>query len=149
MDLEFRLKAFQQLDIAELYSIMQLRAEVFVVEQDCPYQDLDGKDQKCHHLMLWKGPELVGYTRLVSPGVSYSEISIGRVITAKSIRGTGAGRKLMDRSIEESQKVFGKGNIRISAQTYALKFYSSLGFQPEGEVYDEDGIEHISMVWSA
>lgn len=146
MNLTHTLKAFQELTVNELYAILQLRSEVFVVEQNCVFQDMDDKDQNCYHLQLFSGEVLVAYSRLVPAGLSYAETSIGRVITAPSVRGTGLGKVLMELSIQHCERLFGLGPIRIGAQTYALGFYSSLGFVADGEPYDEDGIEHIEMV---
>lgn len=147
MNPTFTVKSFSELSNVELYELLRLRSEVFVVEQNCVFLDQDNKDQKCHHLMLWEGEEMVGYTRLVPTGLSYQEIAIGRVVTSPAARGKGYGRVLMEKSIELCQAIFGSGPIRIGAQTYALGFYSSLGFVAEGDTYDEDGIEHIEMVW--
>lgn len=141
-----RIKSFPELSVDELYAILQLRAAVFVVEQNCVYQDLDGKDQQCFHLLIYSGDDLVGYSRLVPSGLSYKEIAIGRVITAASVRGTGLGRELMELSIHYCEKHLGKGPIRLSAQVYAKGFYASLGFAEEGPEYLEDGIPHVEMV---
>jgi ElaA protein len=146
MNLTHTIKAFQELTVDELYALLRLRSEVFVVEQNCVFLDQDDKDQQCYHLLLYSGDQLLGYSRLVPAGLSYSEMAIGRVITSPTARGKGLGRILMELSIEYCHKFFGPGDIRLGAQTYALGFYSSLGFVPEGEVYDEDGIEHIEMV---
>ena len=146
MNLTHTVKAFQELTVDELYALLKLRSEVFVVEQNCVFLDQDDKDQKCHHLLLYSGDELVGYSRLVPAGLSYPEMAIGRVITSASARGKGYGRVLMELSIDYCHKLFGVGDIRLGAQTYALGFYASLGFVADGEVYDEDGIEHIEMV---
>jgi len=143
----FNCKSFQELSLQELYDIMVLRQEVFVVEQDCPYLDADGNDQVCHHLMGYEKGELVAYTRLVPQGISYKKYpAIGRVITAKKIRGRGIGIELMQKSIQLCEELFGKKNIKISAQCYLLKFYNSLGFKEIGERYLEDGIPHMGMV---
>lgn len=139
-------KAFHELTINELYALLKLRSEVFVVEQNCVFLDQDDKDQLCYHQLLFSDDVLVAYSRLVPAGLSYSEISIGRVATSPSFRGKGFGRKVMELSIQNCLELFGEEDIRISAQTYALGFYSSLGFVSEGEIYDEDGIEHIEMV---
>jgi ElaA protein len=141
-------KTFADLNPEELYAILRLRNEVFIVEQNCPYQDCDNKDLKCFHLMAWNNDQLVAYTRLVPPGVSYTEPSIGRVVTSPAVRRTGLGIELMNRSITEVKKLFGDLPIRIGAQYYLLKFYQSLGFSEEGEIYDEDGIPHTEMVKS-
>jgi len=139
-------KKFNELSVSELYTILQLRAEVFVVEQNCPYLDTDNKDQYCHHLMGWVDDKLVAYTRLVPPGVSYDEYpSIGRVVTSPAARRSGFGKMLMEKSIEETISLYGKTPIRIGAQLYLKNFYSSLGFITSSEVYLEDGIEHIEM----
>jgi ElaA protein len=146
MNLTHTVKAFQELTVDELYALLKLRSEVFVVEQNCVFLDQDDKDQKCHHLLLYSGDELVGYSRLVPAGLSYPKMAIGRVITSASARGKGYGRVLMELSIDYCQKLFGVGDIRLGAQTYALGFYASLGFIADGDRYDEDGIEHIEMV---
>ena len=139
-------KFFTELSNLELYSILQLRNEVFIVEQNCPYLDLDNKDQGSYHLMGWKGERLLAYTRLLPPGLSYTECSIGRVVSAPSARRTGIGRELMKKSIEECGKLFPTSAIRIGAQLYLLDFYKSFGFEPTGDVYLEDGIRHIEMI---
>jgi ElaA protein len=140
------LKPFKELIPAELYAIMRLRNEVFVVEQNCVYQDADNKDLYCHHLMVYYDNELAAYSRLVPPGISYDEMSIGRVVTSPRARGTGAGKKLMEFAIEECHKIFGDGPIRIGAQYYLKQFYNAFGFKETGNIYDEDGIDHIIMI---
>lgn len=139
------IKKFDALSTNELYAILQLRSEVFVVEQQCVFQDMDGKDAACLHLMAWENDQLIAYTRLVPPGVSYHLPSIGRVVTSPAARGRGLGKLLMEESIRAVYAHFGKSPIRIGAQLYLLKFYNSLGFQQTGDVYLEDGIEHIEM----
>jgi ElaA protein len=146
MDFTVVVKSFKKLTPFELYTILKLRNEVFVVEQNCPYQDTDDKDLKCEHLMLLQNGELIAYARLVPQGVSYPQMSIGRVVTSPKARGIGAGRILMNTAIEQCQNIFGKGSIQIGAQAYLIKFYGSLGFNPVGEIYDEDGIPHIHMI---
>ena len=140
------LKHFKDLTPHELYAMMRLRNEVFVVEQNCVFQDADNKDLFCHHLLFWDADRLVAYARLVPPGLSYEEMSIGRVVTSKEVRGTGAGRMLMQMAIDYCEKIFGPGPIHIGAQLYAEKFYNSLGFKQTGLIYDEDGIEHVEMI---
>jgi ElaA protein len=142
------LKPFQDLSPAELYNIMNLRNEVFIVEQNCPYIDADNKDQQCFHLMGIAKDKLLAYTRIVPPGLIYKEPSIGRVATSPSARRTGLGKELMQRTIAEVNKLYGNIPIRIGAQFYLLSFYGSLGFKEEGEIYYEDGIKHIEMVKS-
>ncbi|MBL7746702.1 MAG: GNAT family N-acetyltransferase [Chitinophagaceae bacterium] len=146
MILRWVLKKFDELTVHELYAMLQLRTEVFVVEQNCVFQDMDNKDQGCYHLIGWQDDKLVATTRLVPAGNIYNIPSIGRVVTSPSIRGEGAGRILMEKSIEECYRLFGKQPIKIGAQLYLHKFYSSLGFSQTSEVYLEDGIEHIEMV---
>ncbi len=146
MTLTHIVKAFHELTVNELYDLLRLRSEVFVVEQNCVFLDQDDKDQHCYHLLLFSEDQLVGYSRLVPAGLSYQEMAIGRVVTAPSARGKRFGRILMELAIQYCHKLVGSGNIRIGAQTYALGFYVSLGFVAEGDVYDEDGIEHIEMV---
>ena len=139
-------KGFEALTPPEMYDMLRLRSEVFVVEQNCVFLDQDNKDQKCHHLLLYSQDELIAYARLVPPGVAYpSFMSIGRIITSPAVRGTGVGKQLMDIAIEECYKLFGTGPIKIGAQLYAKKFYNAFGFEQSGEVYDEDGIDHIEM----
>ena len=139
------LKTFDSLTLQELYAILRLRTEVFVVEQNCVFQDMDNKDQQCYHLMGWKDGQLIAYTRLVPPGVSYKEPSIGRVVTSPVARGNGTGKLLMEKSIEEIIQLYGKTPIKIGAQLYLKKFYESLGFSQTSNKYDEDGIDHIEM----
>lgn len=147
MEFKYIIKAFNNLSATELYAILRLRSEVFVVEQNCVYLDTDNKDLKCHHLMLFNiDEELVAYARLVPPGISFTEMSIGRVVTSPKVRGTGAGRRLMNIAIENCVLIFGEGSIKIGAQAYLRSFYGSLGFNEVGEVYDEDGIPHIDMI---
>ncbi len=139
-------KAFEILTPFELYAIMQLRNEVFVVEQNCVYQDADNKDPHCHHLMVWDNENLVAYTRLLPKGLAYEQMSIGRVISSPAYRRTGAGKILMSESILACYSLFGEGPIKIGAQLYLKKFYESFGFIQSSDLYLEDGIEHIEMM---
>ncbi|MCX2741740.1 GNAT family N-acetyltransferase [Pontibacter anaerobius] len=139
-------KAFEELTPYEMYDMLRLRSEVFVVEQNCVFLDMDNKDQQCQHLLIYKDGELVATSRLVPQGVSYPGImSIGRIVTSMAVRGTGVGRILVDYSIEECYRLYGQGPIKIGAQLYAKGFYESFGFVQSGPVYDEDGIDHIKM----
>ena len=147
MAIEWKCSFFDELDVHELYAALRLRSEVFVVEQNCLFLDMDNKDQESYHLLGWKDGQLVAYTRLVPAGVAYKEASIGRVITSAAARGLGAGRELMLVSIRELNRIWGKQPIRIGAQLYLKKFYESLGFQQSSEIYIEDGIEHIEMIF--
>jgi ElaA protein len=140
-------KYFTELNSFELYKILQLRSEVFIVEQNCPYQDCDDKDLKAYHYSGWQGENIVAYTRLLDKGISYDNAaSIGRVVTAQSVRGKNIGQQLMRNSMEEIYRLFGKVPIRLSAQLYLKRFYESFSFVQKSEVYMEDGIEHISML---
>lgn len=141
-------QSFGALAPAELYAILQLRNEVFVVEQNCVFQDADNKDQESYHLCAWQDGKLVAYTRLLPPGLAYEEMSIGRVLTSLTVRRSGMGRLLMQRSIDQCYALFGRGPIRIGAQLYLKQFYASFGFIPTGGIYPEDGIEHIQMLLS-
>ncbi len=146
--LRFSCLPFNQLNPRELYAIMALRQEVFVVEQNCPYLDADGKDLAAWHLMGFDSENnLIAYTRLLPEGVSYEGYtSIGRVVSSPAVRGAGAGREVMQRSIDMCRHLFGPLAIKIGAQTYLLRFYESLGFQSTGEEYLEDGIPHTKMI---
>ncbi|GAB2670049.1 GNAT family N-acetyltransferase [Flavihumibacter cheonanensis] len=146
MKIQWQLKSFEELTAHQLYQLLRLRSEVFVVEQQCIFLDMDNKDQQCYHLLGWKGELLAASTRLVPPGISYTEMSIGRVVSSPLVRGTGIGRELMEVSVKACYELWGNAPIRIGAQCYLEKFYQSLGFEPEGEIYLEDGIPHIEMV---
>lgn len=139
-------KTFEELNLEELYSILQLRSEVFVVEQDCVYQDLDGKDKKAIHVIGKKEDKIVAYTRIFKPGAYFNEASIGRVVVAKEQRKYGYGAIIMEASIKAVKNRIKEDTIRISAQTYLIRFYNSLGFKALGEEYLEDGIPHIAMI---
>jgi ElaA protein len=140
------LKPFAELTPYEVYSILQLRNEVFIVEQNCPYQDLDNKDLRSWHLMGVMENKLLAYARLLAPGISYSESSIGRIVSSPSARKTGMGKKLVEESIDQIKKLFKTDIIRIGAQLYLKNFYESFGFVQDGDVYLEDNIPHIIML---
>jgi ElaA protein len=144
-------KYFEELTLNELYEIGRLRQEVFIVEQNCPYVDFDGRDPFCYHLMCFdENNRLIAYSRIVPKGISYENyISIGRVITSGTVRNSGIGRLLMLESIEACERLFGKVDIKISAQTYLLNFYSSLAFVSTGKEYLEDDIPHTEMIRKA
>ena len=148
MEVNWVCKAFDQLTLEELYALLALRTEVFIVEQNCPFQDHDGKMDfhSCHLLCKDLNNQLVAYTRLVPGGLAYSEMSIGRVVSSPAYRGKGLGKLLMEKSIEQLYKLYGQLPIRIGAQLYLKAFYESFGFFKAGEIYLEDGIEHIEMV---
>lgn len=138
-------KSFTGLSNAELYRILQLRNEVFIVEQNTSYQDCDDKDQHCFHLMALEESRLVAYSRLIPPGIAFENASIGRVLTAEAVRGKKVGRELMVRSIALVNDLFKTKSITIGAQLYLKKFYQSMGFIETGNIYLEDTIEHIKM----
>jgi len=149
MTIRWVCKAFTDLLPHELYKILHLRSEVFVVEQNCVFLDMDDKDEGSLHFMGFAGDELAAYTRLVPPGYIYEEASIGRVVTSPRHRSKGFGKELMQRSIETCRMYFGSGPIKIGAQYYLLKFYTSLGFENMNDLYLEDGIEHVHMILTA
>lgn len=144
--MNWKIKAFNELNNYELYAILKLRAKVFVVEQNCVFQDMDDKDQKGMHLMGFQNDELAAYCRLLPAGVSYKEASIGRVVTDPEYRGKGVGKDLMQTAIDKLNDEYGKQPIRIGAQCYLDRFYSSFGFNTNSEVYIEDGIPHVEML---
>lgn len=141
----YSIKSFDELDKLELYRILQLRSEVFVLEQDCKFQDIDNKDLNSYHLMCFVDDVLASYARILPAGLSYSEISIGRVVTSPYFRGLGMGKEIMEKSISACENLFKDSTIRIGAQVYLSKFYNTLGFKEKGEPYDEDGILHVEM----
>jgi len=144
--MEIKVKVYQDLAIDELYAMMALRAAVFVVEQNCVYQDLDYKDQKALHVMGWINGKLVAYTRLFGPGDYFDQASIGRVIVSMDQRGHNYGHQIMSASINAITLHYKTDRIDISAQTYLEQFYTAHGFLPSGEEYLEDGIPHIKMI---
>ena len=141
-------KSFENLIPIELYQILRLRSEVFVVEQNCVFLDMDNKDQFALHLMGYDGENLVSSARLFAPGKVYKEMSIGRVVSSPAFRKKGAGRELMQVAIQECYRLFGESPIKIGAQLYLKRFYESLGFIQSSDLYDEDGIDHIEMIRS-
>jgi ElaA protein len=143
--MEYKKLVFQNLSLQQLYDILQLRSEVFVVEQDCVYQDIDNYDQISTHILAYDKGLLVAYSRILPPNTYFDKASIGRVITKESHRKLKLGHKLMQESISYIEETYGKQPIKISAQQYLIKFYSKHGFKPKGEGYLEDGIPHIAM----
>ena len=146
LKLDWVCKPFEELTPYQLYAILRLRSEVFVVEQNCVFLDMDNKDQVAYHLMGYNGDDLVASTRLLDKNTAYKLMSIGRVATSPKYRGVGAGKGLMEESIKLCYELFGKDDIKIGAQLYLRKFYESFGFEQSSEVYLEDGIENIEMV---
>ena len=147
--IDWHWKKFEELSTEELYEFMVVRQRVFVVEQSCHYLDADGKDAQAFHLMGYLDGNLVAYARILRPGVSYDEVSIGRVLTTAEVRGKGIGIDLMNRALRQIESEFGKVPVRLSAQTYLLKFYEDLGFRSTGKEYFEDEIPHTEMLRKA
>lgn len=145
--LNWQFKHFNDLTLIEFHDIVSLRIKVFVVEQNCPYQELDGKDKKCYHLLCRneKGA-LVGTFRILPPGLSYQEASIGRVVIDNEYRGLKTGHKMMEEALNFIEKEFGSSNVRISGQKYLENFYEKHGFTTTGKEYLEDGIPHVEMI---
>ena len=139
-------KTFDELTTLELHNLLQLRSEVFVVEQECVYQDIDGKDFKSLHIIGKKEGKIVAYTRCFQPGHYFEEASIGRVVVDKEERKYGYGHDIMKASLQAIKNRFKTEKIKLSAQTYLIKFYESHGFKQTGEGYLEDGIPHIAMI---
>ncbi|HKJ49690.1 MAG TPA: GNAT family N-acetyltransferase [Christiangramia sp.] len=146
MDLNIEVKKFSDLTLTELYDILQLRSEVFVVEQDCVYQDIDGKDAEAIHIIGFKNDNVVAYTRCFEPGYYFEEAAIGRVVVKDSERKYGYGHEIMKASDKAIRDHFNTSNIKLSAQQYLIKFYESHGYKTTGEGYLEDGIPHIAMI---
>ncbi|WP_421808397.1 GNAT family N-acetyltransferase [Flagellimonas sp.] len=144
--MQVSIKTFDELTIHELYQILRLRSEVFVVEQDCVYQDADNKDQKALHVIGLKEDEVVAYTRVFKPGDYFDNVSIGRVVVRQDQRKYGLGKQIMLATMAAIDQRFPNKPIEISAQSYLLKFYTDLGFSAFGEEYLEDGIPHRRML---
>lgn len=148
--ISWEIKSFDGLANKELYSILQLRAEVFIVEQNCPYQDMDGKDTFSFHLLgNDENGKLIAYARILPADISFREVSIGRVVTSPSVRRTGAGMELMEMALQVAETNYGKVPVRIGAQLYLKNFYERFGFTQVSEMYLEDGIEHVEMLRDA
>ncbi|MGQ9806656.1 MAG: GNAT family N-acetyltransferase [Chlorobiales bacterium] len=145
--MQWRFSSFSELSPKALYDILKARAEVFVVEQQCAYLDLDGIDEHSHHLVLYSDfGDLAAYARLIPPSIKFQEPSIGRVLTTQAARGKGFGRQLMQESICRISALYPNAPIRISAQAYLETFYNGFGFVRISDNYDEDGIPHLEML---
>lgn len=146
----WRVAAFTELTVEDLYAVLQARLAVFVVEQRCAYQDADGVDRRALHVMGWRttaqGPALVAYCRLVEPGVKYAEPSVGRVLTAAAGRGQGLGKELVRRALALHDALYPGQANRISAQQYLERFYGAFGYRTVSAPYDEDGLPHVEML---
>lgn len=148
MTYQWQTSEFADLDTRQLYAALRLRQEVFTVEQDCAYLDLDNLDQGAIHIFCWHEGELVAYQRCLAPGASFSESALGRIAVSAGARGEQLGRELVMRGIRHNLERWPQQGIRINAQAYLQGFYQSLGFIAEGDLYDEDGIAHIQMVYA-
>jgi len=144
----WQLSTFERLDVRSLYALLRLRSEVFVVEQACLFQDMDGLDAQALHLLGWQQGELIAYARCFPPGVAFSEASIGRVVTHGTARGTGWGHRLVDEALRVVATQWGAQPVRIGAQARLRKFYEGHGFVDLGLPYVEDGIDHLEMLWT-
>ncbi len=137
-------KYFDKLSKEELYKILYLRQEVFVVEQNCPYQDADNLDQEAHHVMGFREDKLIVYARILPPNTE-GKVYIGRIVTDPKVRSKGLGKLLMEETLKQTRKLYPQKEIWMSAQTYLIKFYQSFGFIVNGTEYLEDDIPHIQM----
>ena len=148
--IELQCLDFNSIPNADLYEMLRQRQEVFVIEQQCFYSDMDGYDEAAHHLLGWQTVEgkrsLSAYLRCIAPGIKYAEMSLGRVLTTQAARGSGAGRQLIAEGIRNAEALHPGHRIRIGAQAHLEKFYGSFGFKAVGEPYDEDGIPHLEML---
>ena len=146
MKLDFKWSRLESLSVLELFEIIKARESVFVVEQQCPYQETDEMDLYSWHLTVFLNDELVAYARVVDPGIKYKQPSIGRVMTVKKFRCLNIGRSLMSEAIRVTEQKFPEMGIKIGAQVYLQGFYESLGFEAVSDPYDEDGILHVHML---
>lgn len=138
---------FSDLSTAQLYAILKARSEVFVLEQNCVYLDMDGADSACLHLVAWTAEqEVAAYLRLVPPGLKFAEASLGRVISSASLRGTGIGKQLLTKALQQLALLYPGQPVRIGAQQYLEKFYRSFGFVTDSAMFLEDGIPHLEML---
>ncbi len=144
----FKIRRFKELTVDELYKVLALRSDVFVVEQECIYNDIDGKDLKSTHMWIQENGKIVAYIRIVDKGVSYEEASIGRVVVAKEERGRGLAKKIVREGIKYITEGSSEKKITIGAQEYLKEFYQDLGFVEISDVYDEDGIPHLDMQYN-
>jgi len=141
------IRKIEELTITELYRILKLRSEVFVVEQNCVYLDPDGADEKAYHVFIEEKGEIQAYCRILGKGITFPEIAIGRVVVKKTARGKGYSKTLMQAAMRFVEEALGEKEIQIAAQAYLIKFYGALGFVAISEEYLEDGIPHINMIY--
>ncbi len=143
--MRWEVKSWKELSIEEMEDVFTLRSEVFVVEQDCVYQDIDGKDRQAKHVLGKEGKELIAYSRIFEPGDYFKEASFGRAVVKKNKRGKGFGDELVKETLKAMRKVWPKTKAKISAQAHLSVFYNKHGFKSKGEKYLEDGILHVKM----
>lgn len=146
MKLIWECKRFPNIPLKQFYRILRARQEVFILEQNCNYLDCDGKDKKSYHMLAYKKQDVAAYMRILPPGLSYKEASMGRILTTKKYRGKGIGKELMERGLAFSKEKLKYRFIRMSAQSYLVPFYSNFGFQITGKEYLEDNIPHTEMI---
>lgn len=143
----WKIKTFDEFTVPELYNVLKARIDVFVVEQNCPYPDLDGYDQKAVHLWAEENGEILANCRIFDQGIKYPEASIGRVLTTEKARGKKLGKQLIQYALDTIEARFHTSKVRISAQDYLLKFYGEFGFEDTGKKYLEDDIPHTEMLY--
>lgn len=147
--MNYKIKRFNELNIEELYKILELRSKVFVVEQECPYQDCDGKDKNSYHLFCEENDKVIAVLRIIDKGISYKEVSIGRVSVDMDYRGKGYAGEMMTKAIDFIKEELKETEIKIQAQAYLINFYKSFGFQEVSEIYLEDDIPHVDMLYKS
>lgn len=145
--MDWTVKSFSELSLEELYQLLELCSEVFVVEQECAYQDVDGVDLECHHLFGKADGKIVSYLRILPPGLTFPEASIGRVVIQSEYRGQKLAGSMLETAIQYLTEEMGQETIKISAQTYLKKFYQAQGFVAVSDMYLEAGIPHMDMVY--
>ena len=149
MKFEHQVKSFQELSLEEFHDIIALRIQIFIIEQNCPYQEVDGKDKLAHHLFFKNEmDEIIAVTRILPQGISYTEVAIGRVVVHEDYRGTGLGNQLMADSMNFVKDEYGKVPVRLSAQKHLENYYGNHGFKSTGKEYLEDGIPHVEMLYN-
>ncbi len=149
MKFEHQVKSFQELSLEEFHDIIALRIQIFIIEQNCPYQEVDGKDKLAHHLFFKNEmDEIIAVTRILPQGISYEEVAIGRVVVHEEYRGTGLGNQLMADSMNFVRDKYGEVPVRLSAQKHLENYYGNHGFKSTGKEYLEDGIPHVEMLYN-
>ncbi len=144
----WEIKSFGEFQLKEFHDLIALRISVFVIEQNCPYQELDGNDQNSTHIVCKKDDKIIATARIVAPGISYDEPSIGRVVIAEEERGLGLGHQLMIKTLKAAEEIYGKVPVRMSAQEHLIGYYNTHGFKVVSEVYLEDDIPHVQMLYT-